>query len=113
MSAAKYDLSIPKGADFSFTLRILDAFEDPVTLSGGSTAFKAEIREANRKPLAAAFTVTAIGDGQLRFDLSNEKTRILNIDARYKWDFFWTNPSGVVDKLLFGDVTVEPNISNM
>jgi hypothetical protein len=113
VSAANYDLSIPKGADFSFTLRILDAFEDPVILSGGSTAFKAEIREAHRKPLATSFFITALGDGQLQFTLTNEQTKTLNVETQYKWDFFWTNPSGVVDKLLFGDVTVEPNISNM
>ena len=113
MSAAQYDLSIPKGADFNFTLRILDAFDDPVALTGGNTAFKAEIREAHRKPLAAAFTITAIGDGQLRFALTDEQTITLDVNKQYKWDFFWTNVSGVVDKLLSGNVTVEPNISNI
>lgn len=113
MSAAQYDLSIPKGADFNFTLRILDAFDDPVALTGGNTAFKAEIREAHKKPLAAAFTITAIGDGQLRFALTNEQTITLDVNKQYKWDFFWTDTYGTVDKLLYGDVTVEHNISNI
>ena len=113
MSAAQYDLYIPKGADFNFTLRILDAFEDPVTLTGGNTSFKAEIRENHRKPLAAAFSVTAIGDGQLKFVLSNEKTITLDVNKQYKWDFYWTDTAGNVEKLLYGNVFIEPNISNI
>lgn len=109
MSAAKYDLAIPKGEDFNFTLRILDSLEVPVTLV--SPYGKAEIREADRKPLAAAFTITSLGDGTLKFDLTDTQTLTLDVNKRYKWDFFWFDAGGLRHKLLYGDVGVTANIT--
>ena len=111
MSAAQYDLSISCGEDFSFTLRVLDAFDDPIDFSGSS--FVAEIREEHKKPLVAAFTVTDEGDGTLKFSLTNEQTKALSTTRQYKWDFFWTKTDNTVIKLLYGTVNAVPNISNV
>lgn len=113
MNAAKQDIVVSKGADFSFTLRIIDEFDNAAVLTGGSTAFKAQIREDHGKPLVAAFTITAIGDGQLRFVLTNEQTKSLDINKKYKWDFFWTDSSGIVSKLIYGNVIVDSNVTNI
>ena len=110
MSAANYDLSISCGEDFNFTLRVLDAFEDPIGFS--DSTFVAEIREEHKKPLIAAFAVSDIGDGTLKFELTNEQTKLISPTRNYKWDFFWTQ-SGVTTKLLYGSVKSTHNISNV
>jgi hypothetical protein len=111
VSAAKYDLSISCGEDHSFTLRVLDAYDDPIDFNGSS--FKAEIREEHKKPLIAAFTVTPTGDGTLKFSLTNEQTKLISPTRNYKWDFFWTQTDETVTKLLYGSVKSVPNISNV
>ena len=113
MSAAKYDLTVARGADYSFTLRLLDVNEDPVPVTGGSVDYKAEIREAHRKPLTAAFTIAAGDAGELLFSLSATATAALDVNKKYQWDFFFTDTNGYVDRLLYGDVTVIPNITNV
>lgn len=111
MSAANYDLSIACGEDFSFTLRVLDGFDDPIDFSGST--FIAEIREEHKKPLVAAFTVTSEDDGTLKFVLTNDQTKLLSPSKQYKWDFFWTESLGSVTKLLYGTVNAVSNISNV
>ena len=111
MSAAKHDLVIPRGEDYNFTLRILDSLDEPVAF--GATLGKAEIREADRKPLAAAFTITSLGDGTLKFALTDTQTLTLDVNKRYKWDFFWFDAAGDTHKLLYGDVTVAANITHL
>jgi hypothetical protein len=110
MSAAQYNLSIACGEDFNFTLRVLDAFDDPIDFSGSS--YIAEIREEHKKPLVAAFTITSLGDGTLKFALTDTQTKLLSPTRQYKWDFFWTQ-SGATTKLLYGTVNAVSNISNV
>lgn len=111
MSAAKYDLSISCGEDHSFTLQVLNAFDDPIDFTGSS--FVAEIREEHKKPLVAAFTITDEDDGTLKFSLTNEQTKLISPTRNYKWDFFWTQTDLTVTKLLYGSVKSVPNISNV
>ena len=127
MSAAKYDLKIARGEDFSFTLAITDAFEEPVDIDTSvNNSFKAEIREEFKKPLVQAFRFdTKTGRGtnvdddatltvnELRFKLTNEQTIMFDVNKKYKWDFFWTDEGTAVHKLLYGDVTVTANITNL
>lgn len=110
MSAAKYDLTIPKGEDYNFTLRVLDSLDVPITLV--SPFGKAEVREADRKPLAAAFTITSLGDGTLKFALTSTQTLALDSNKRYKWDFFLNNGSAKT-RLLYGNVDAVPNITHL
>lgn len=110
MAAAQYNLNLSRGEDFNFTLRVIDSFEEPIVFTGST--YVAEIREEHKKPLVAAFSVTSLGDGTLKFTLSNEASLALDSTRQYKWDFFWTQ-SGVTTKLLYGTVTSTPNISNL
>jgi hypothetical protein len=91
-------------------LRVLDAFDDPINFTGSS--YVAEIREEHKKPLIAAFTITSLGDGTLKFALTDTQTKSLSPTRKYKWDFFWTQ-SGATTKLLYGSVTAVSNISNL
>ena len=110
MSAAKYDLTIPKGEDYNFTLRVLDSLDVPLTFT--SPFGKAEVREADRKPLAASFTITSLGDGTLKFALTSTQTLALDSNKRYKWDFFLNNGSAKT-RLLYGNVDAVPNITHL
>jgi len=116
MSAANYDITIPKGEDFNFTLRILDALEAPFNFNLAAPYGRAEIREESHKPLVAAFTISpasgniATTDGTLKFLLSSAQTLLLDTNKKYKWDFFLFN-SDLRIKLLYGDVKVESNIT--
>ena len=113
MSAAKRDLNIERGAAKVFTLRIVDKFGAPVAVTG--TTSKAEIREAHRKPLIAAFTITIADsdEGTLRFTLSSADSLALDTARLYQWDFYWSDTAGVRRRLLYGSVTVTPNITNL
>ena len=110
MSAAQYNLNLSRGEDFNFTLRVIDAFEEPIMFMGST--YVAEIREEHKKPLVASFVVEDIGDGTLKFTLPKAASLALDAVRKYKWDFFWTQ-SGVTTKLLYGSVTSISNISNL
>ena len=114
MSAAKRNLTIERGSAKSFTLRIVDVFGDTVAVGSPST-HKAEIREAHRKPLVAAFTVAPVDGsaGTVRFTLSSADSLTLDVARKYQWDYFFTDTSGARKRLLYGDVTVEPNITHL
>ena len=111
MSAANYNLFIDCGEDFSFTLRVLNAYDDPIDFTGSS--YVAEIREEHKKPLVAAFTITSQGDGTIKFSLTDDQTKLLSPTRQYKWDFFWTDSLNNVTKLLYGTVNAVSNISNV
>jgi len=111
MSAAKYDLTIPKGEDYNFTLRVLDSLDVPLIFNTAPYG-KAEVREADRKPLAASFTITSLGDGTLKFALTSTQTLALDSNKRYKWDFFLNNGSAKT-RLLYGNVDAVPNITHL
>ena len=121
MSAPQYNLKISRGEDFSFTLRLLNSFKEPVLLTSAETSahpatFKSEIREEYKKPLVQSLAVTALGDGVIYATLTHAQTLTFDTNKRYKWDLFWTDNTGsaaVVHKLLYGDVIVSPNITNI
>lgn len=111
MATVKHDLVIANGEDFNFTLRITDAFDDPAPFTLASC--KAQIREEHKKPLIAAFTLTNLGDGTLKFALPSATTKLLPVAASLKWDFFFADSNGLLSKLLYGRVIVEPNITDV
>lgn len=126
MAAAQYNLNIARGEDFSFTLTIRDSFDEPVIITTTGNEFKAEIREEFKKPLIQSFsfqTKTAVTDqstidsaldvGEIRFNLTHEQTITFDVNKKYKWDFFWTDDGSAVHKLLYGDVSVTANITNI
>lgn len=115
MAAAVHNLEIPQGASYSRTLTIFAGTpEEPVDLTGAT--FKAEIREAHKKPLAAEFACVIDADpttGVVTFSLTKEQTAALNINKRYRWDIYFIDSTGVVERLIEGEVKVSPSISKL
>ena len=72
MAAAKHNLIVSRGEDFSFTLTVSDGATDPILTND---TFKAEIRRASGKPLVASFTYdttnSALEDNQVLLFLDN------------------------------------------
>lgn len=111
MPTAVYDIIIPKGEDFNFSIRILDSLDEPVGLT--APYGKAEIREADRKPLAAAFTITSLGNGTIKLSLTRAQTLTLDTNKRYLWDLFWFDTNNLSHKLLVGNADAYANITNL
>jgi hypothetical protein len=106
MAAANHNIIVSRGEDFSFALTIDGATLTPFT-------FKAEIRRGGGKPLAASFSSAITGTSVL-ITLTKAESLKLDGNVSYKWDLFRTeNSSGVVTRLIYGDVKVENNITNI
>lgn len=108
MAAAKHNLIVSRGEDFSFK----------VTVSGtsiSSDTFKSEIRRASGKPLVASFTCTVSGS-EVTVTLPRSESLKLDANTTYKWDIFriQTGPNpDVTTRLIFGDVIVEGNVTDI
>jgi hypothetical protein len=119
MAAAKHNITVGRGEDFSFTLTIATS-GGPVDLTGDT--FKAEVRRDAGKPLVATFTVTISNPpqgGVVVVKLPKEETLKLDGNARYKWDLFRIvdgaaggDPTGDTVRLIYGDLQVENNITD-
>jgi len=115
MSAAQYNFSIAQGEDSNFSLQVNGPTGSPIVLTTGGQLFKAEIREAHKKPLACTIAVTASSTvvGSLLFVISKANSLALDVAKNYQWDFFWTDGGGTTHKLLYGNVTVIGNITHV
>lgn len=118
MAAAKHNLIVSKGEDFSITLTISES-GSPVNLSGAeASTFKAEIRRASGKPLVASFTcaVTDATNGVVTITLPRSESLKLDANTTYKWDIFRikTDPDPhVTTCLIRGDLRIEGNVTDI
>ena len=116
MAAAENNITIGRGTDYSFELTILNSLGVAVDLSSGTAdALKCEIRLGVGKPLVARFSTAFSTDGsngKVVFTLPDTETVKLDSRRSYKYDIYWTDAlTGNVDRLIYGVVTVEGNIS--
>lgn len=112
MAAAKHNLIISRGADFGFRLTIRDLELEIVDVSADT--FTAQIRRANKQPLVASFTCESLPDGVngvVNCILPKSESLKLDGNISYKWDLFRQIDGGVADRLIYGDVKVEDNIT--
>jgi hypothetical protein len=111
MAAAKHNITVGRGEDFSFTLTIADS-DGAVNISNNT--FKAEVRRDAGKPLVATFSVTIEGAaaGKVKVKLPKAETLKLDGNARYKWDLFRIESSGNTTRLIYGDLQIENNITD-
>lgn len=112
MAAAKHNITVGRGEDFSFTLTIATSGGDAVNISNNT--FKAEVRRDAGKPLVATFSVTIEGAaaGKVKVKLPKAETLKLDGNARYKWDLFRIESSGNTTRLIYGDLQIENNITD-
>lgn len=115
MAAALSNITVERGTDYYFTLTIKDALSVVVDLSyGAASNVKAQIRRRAGRPLEASFTaafVTDGTDGKVTLTLPDTETLKLTEGNHYEYDVFWTDSSGNIHRLLYGDVTVKQNIT--
>ena len=110
MAAAKHNLIVSRGEDFSFKVTITGTGIDI-----SSDTFKSEIRRASGKPLVASFTCTVSGS-EVTVTLPRSESLKLDANTTYKWDIFriQTGPSpDVTTRLIYGDVIVEGNVTDI
>lgn len=115
MLAANYDITIDRAAEYSFVLTIQNQMQQPIDLAPNDEPFDfyADIRETATKKEAVSFTPTILdnGDnGQVAFNLQEDKTLLLKPSTKYEYDIFMRR-SGVMERLLYGSVTVRANIT--
>lgn len=122
MAAAKHNITVGRGEDFSFTLTIKTNADPPVAVNLDGDTFKAEVRRDAGKPLVATFDVSIeapVSAGTIKVKLPKVETLKLDGNARYKWDLFRIvdgaaggDPTGDTVRLIYGDLQVENNITD-
>ena len=116
MLAANYDITIDRAAEYSFVLTIQNQLKQPIDLDPPDAAaygFYADIRDAVTKKEVVSFTPTILNDGdngQVAFNLSEANTLLLKPSGSYEYDIFMQR-GGVMERLLYGSVTVRANIT--
>jgi hypothetical protein len=114
MAAAKHNIIVSRGEDFSFTLTVADSSS---AIDVSNNTFKAEIRRGSGKPLVTSFdvTLTTPASGIVDFKLPKAKTLLLDANVNYKWDLFRTEADAntTTTRLIYGDVKVEGNITDI
>ncbi len=114
MAAAKHNIIVSRGEDFSFTLTVQDSGGGTVDITDDT--FTAEIRRDGGKPLVASFScsITDAGNGILIANLSKEESLKLDGNVNYKWDMFrFENTTSTTTRLIYGDVKVDNNITDI
>ena len=111
---AKYDFTMVKGDTFSDVWTVRDADGVVVDLSAGSAKY--EINEKNDGSGDVYLTATTGGggialgsDGTITFSIASGTTAALTFTKGY-YDFELTL-SGVVETIMFGQVTLQPKIA--
>jgi hypothetical protein len=116
MLAANYDITIDRAAEYKFVLTLQNQLEQPIDLDPPAAdpyAFYADVRETATKKEIVSFSATILngGDnGQVSFNLSEASTLLLKPSTDYEYDIFMQR-GGVMERLLYGSVTVRANIT--
>jgi hypothetical protein len=114
MLAANFDITLDRATDYSFVLTINNQSGGAVDLAS-PIAFYADIREIASKKEAQQFTCNVTGattNGQVTLSLTEVQTKALKAGSGiYEWDLFMIR-STITTRLLYGSVTVRPQITN-
>ena len=114
MLAANFDITLDRAADYSFVLTIENQAGSAVNLTDAT--FYADIREISSKKEVLDLTPVITGNlplnGQVTIALTKAQTKTLKAGSGiYEWDIFMVR-SEVATRLLYGSVTVRPQITN-
>lgn len=111
MAAAKHNLIVSRGEDFSFKVTVADSSGN-VNISDDT--IKSEIRRASGKPLVASFTCT-VGTSTNEVTVTLPRSESLKLDANttYKWDIFRVQTDDTSTCLIRGDLRVEGDVTNI
>lgn len=113
MPAAKKNLIIEQGTDFSFTVTLKDPVTKlPIDLTGYS--FAAQIREeyASAAPTASlVITNSAPTTGVITLSMTNANTSLLPAQKTLYYDLEGTNTSNQKFRILEGSVYISPEVT--
>jgi len=113
MLAANYNITLDRGADYSFVLTIQNQAGTAVDLA--STTFIADVREVASKKEVLDLTPTVLGDvtnGQVLITITKAQTKTLRAGSGiYEWDLFMDR-SSLRTRLLYGSLTARAQTTN-
>ena len=116
MLAANYDITIDRAAEYKFVLTLQNQLQEPIDLDPPAAdpyAFYADIRETVTKKKIVSFDASILdggNNGQVAFNLQEDDTLLLKPSTEYEYDIFMQR-NGVMERLLYGSVTVRANIT--
>jgi hypothetical protein len=114
MAAAPLNIVIERGATFRLPLRLRDGDGQLLDLSGCSARMQVRAKLTDASPVLDLTTenggITLTADGWLRVRATDEATDVLTI-TRGVYDLELEWPSGDVDRLFKGKVTVDPSVT--
>ena len=107
--ATKVNIVIDQGTDFATTVNLTDADGNELDVSGYSAA--GQIRKSYTSSTATDFTMSLSAiSSSLTLSLNNSTTSAMT-SGRYVYDIELTDPSGIVSRILEGQVTVTPEVT--
>jgi len=116
MLAANYNITLDRGADYSFVLTLNSPAGTPVNITGAT--FDSDIRDVKTKAEAGVLvgSVTTAGSGIATFSMTAANTKLLRAGTGlYEYDIFMslgTSPNIVKRRLLYGSFTLRPQSTN-
>jgi hypothetical protein len=96
-------LYIYQGDDFTMTLTVTDASNNPINMTGYQTAAQIRGQPSDSQPLAA-FTTSVGGTAHNVITLTLPATQSLNVVGQAYWDCTMTDLTGVTTTLAAGEV---------
>ena len=109
MTAAVYNITIDKGADFSRSFIIK---EDSVILDLTNHSFQAQTREHPTHADAVTFTCTVqdAANGVMGISLTDEQTQAMSAGT-WHWDLIMTDADGLKSSLMEGRAFVKQGVT--
>tara|TARA_R110000772_G_scaffold202490_6_gene312820 strand:+ start:6434 stop:6796 length:363 start_codon:yes stop_codon:yes gene_type:complete len=104
------NLYIDQGSNFTSTVTVEDANENAVNIT--NYTLRGQIRKSYASSTATNFTstITVAASGQFTIALSSIQTRDLKA-GRYVYDVEVVSAAGVVTRVVEGQVTVNPRVT--
>jgi len=117
MLAANYDITLDRGADYSFVLTIQNQAGTAVNLDSPAATFIADVREVASKVEVldlAPVILGSVANGQVTITITKAQTKTLRAGSGiYEWDLFMDRGSPVVrTRLLYGSLTARAQTTN-
>jgi hypothetical protein len=112
MLAANYNITLDRGADYSFVLTLNSPAGTPVVITGAG--FDSDVRDVKTKAQAGVLSgvVTTGASGIATFSMIAADTKLLRAGTGlYEYDIFMTL-GGVKRRLLYGSFTLRPQSTN-
>ena len=106
------DITIDQGSDFISTVSIVNAEGSPVDISGYS--FRGQIRKSYSSTTKVDFNIVSGNptSGDIILSLTAETTKLMK-DGRYVYDVELIASSGSVNRVIEGQVYINPGVTRV